>query len=404
MADTRPSLFLKRGEERRLRAGHLWVFSNEVDIQRSPLKDFAPGADAILRDHGGQAIGSVYVNPHSLISARLISRDAERALDESLLVHRLNMAMALRQAHFDEPYYRLVHGDGDGLSGLVIDRYGDTCVVQPNTAGMDQRLDDIIQALSRVVEPEHILVRPDGAMRELEGLPRDEPRWIGDSSPEHLEVRENGLTFQVPALSGQKTGWYFDHRANRARLAPYVRGLRVLDVFSYAGAWGLQALAHGAESVTAVDSSEQALDTLDANAAHNGLSDRVTTIEGDAFEVLQALRQERHRYDVVILDPPAFVKRKKDLKAGLGGYRRLNQLALQVLEKNGSLITASCSSHVDDQALLGEAVAAARHVDRSLQLVERGGQAPDHPEHPAIPETRYLKALFTRVAPAWSTP
>lgn len=403
MAETRPSLFLKRGEERRLRAGHLWVFSNEVDTGRSPLRDFAPGAQVLLRDHGGQAIGAATANPHSLICARLVSRDPERSLDESLLVHRLNRALALRERHFDTPHYRLVHGDGDGLSGLVIDRYGDVCVVQPNTAGMDNALDAVTRALERVIAPAHTLIRADSPLRELEGL-EQYTRWHGTPGPDTLTVEENGLRFQVPATTGQKTGWYFDHRANRARLAPYVQGLHVLDVFSYAGAWGLQALRAGAASVTAVDSSGAALDTLQANADANGLGDRVTTVEGDAFEVLQALRQERHRFDVVILDPPAFVKRRKDIKAGLAGYRRLNQLALQVLEKDGNLITASCSAHVDERALLDEVLGAARHVDRTLQVVARGGQAPDHPEHPAIPETRYLKALFTRVAPAWSTP
>lgn len=403
MAQTRPSLYLKQGEERRLRAGHLWVFSNEVDTARSPLKPFEPGHDATLRDHSGRPLGTAYVNPHSLICARLISRDPERGLDESLLVHRLNLALALRERHFPTPHYRLVHGDGDGLSGLVIDRYGDVCVVQPNTAGMDRALDAIVAALQRVLAPAHILVRADSPLRELEGL-ETSVHWADSEGTQELEIIENGLTFTVPATTGQKTGWYYDHRANRARLAPYVRGMRVLDVFSYAGAWGLQALAAGAESLVAVDSSSDALDALDGNAERNGLGDQVTGVEGDAFDVLKALRQDGERFDAVIVDPPAFVKRKKDLKAGLTGYRRLNQLALQVLEKNGVLISASCSAHVDEQQLLGEVLGAARHVDRSLQLVERGGQAPDHPEHPAIPESRYLKALFTRVAPAWSTP
>lgn len=403
MTQTPSPLFMKRGEERRLRAGHLWVFSNEIDRARSPLKAFTPGEQVILRDHSGRALGSAYVNPNSLLCARLISRDAERNLDAPLLVHRLNMALALRERHFPTTHYRLVHGDGDGLSGLVIDRYGDTCVVQPNTAGMDRAQDAIVEALQRVVRPAHTLIRGDSPLRGLEGLsPRVE--WVGGNGPDDLDIVENGLAFQVPATSGQKTGWYFDHRANRARLAPHVAGRRVLDVFSYAGAWGLQALAAGARQLTAVDSASQALDALAANAKRNGLGEQVTTIEGDAFEALRSLRQEGERFNTVILDPPAFVKRKKDLKAGLAGYRRLNQLALQVLEKDGTLITASCSAQVDESALLNEVLAAARHVDRSLQLVERGGQAPDHPEHPAIPETRYLKAFFTRVAPAWSTP
>lgn len=403
MTENTPSLWLKRGEERRLRAGHLWVFSNEIDTERSPVRDLEPGTPVIVRAQSGKALGSGYVNPHSLICARLVSRDAERSLDESLLTHRLNVALASRERHFPTPHYRLVHGDADGLSGLVIDRYGDTCVIQPNTAGMDRALDAIVAALQRVIAPARILVRADSALRQLEGLD-NHVTWVAGDPIDLLDVEENGLRFRVAAGDGQKTGWYYDHRGNRARLAPYVRGRRVLDVFSYVGAWGVQALAAGAGAVTCVDSSAAALDRAQENAALNGVDAGLTTIEGDAFEVLQALREERERYDVVILDPPAFVKRRKDLRNGLAGYRRLNQLAMQVLEKDGTLISASCSSHVSADALLQEVLGGARHLDRSLQALECGGHAPDHPEHPAIPETRYLKAWFCRVLPAWSTP
>ncbi|MEX0731391.1 MAG: class I SAM-dependent rRNA methyltransferase [Aquisalimonadaceae bacterium] len=403
MQDIISDLWLRRGEERRLRAGHLWVFSNEVDTERSPLKDYAPGQRVTLREHGGRPLGTGYVNPHSLICARLISRDPERPLDESLLVHRLNIALDLRQRLFDKPYYRLVHGDGDGLSGLVVDRFGDTCVVQINTAGMEQVRDQIVTALQRVVKPRYILLRADSGLRALEGL-ESYVDWVGGNAPDTLEVEENGCRFRVPASSGQKTGWYYDHRANRARLPNYVRGRKVLDVFSYAGAWGLQALAAGATSATCVDSSSQALDQAAVSAELNNVADALTTVEGDAFTVLQALRDDRQRFDVVIVDPPAFVKRKKDLKNGLAGYRRLNQLAMQVLEKDGMLITASCSSHVSGDELLREVLGAGRHLERSLQVVETGHQAADHPVHPAIAETRYLKAFFCRVLPAWSMP
>lgn len=403
MQDTTSELWLRRGEERRLRAGHLWVFSNEVDTERSPLKLYTPGQVVTFREHGGRALGTGYVNPHSLICARLVSRDPERQLDESLLVHRLNIALDLRQRLYDKPFYRLVHGDADGLSGLVVDRFADTCVVQLNTAGMEQVREQIITALQRVVKPRYILLRADSGLRELEGL-ESYVEWVGGQTPDALEVEENGCRFRLPASTGQKTGWYYDHRASRARLPAYVRGRTVLDVFSYAGAWGIQALAAGATSATCVDSSSLALDHAADSAELNQVSDSLTAIEGDAFAVLQALRDDRQRFDVVIVDPPAFVKRKKDLKSGLAGYRRLNQLAMQVLEKDGMLITASCSSHVSDAELLREVLGAGRHLERSLQVVETGHQAPDHPVHPAIPETRYLKAFFCRVLPAWSMP
>ena len=401
MTQDTPSLWLKRGEERRLRAGHLWVFSNEVDTERSALRDFEPGMPVVIRSHAGKALGAGYANPHSLICARLVSRDATRSLDESLLTHRLNLALALRQRHFPGEHYRLVHGDGDGLSGLVIDRYGDTCVVQPNTAGMERALEAVLGALQRVVAPRRVLLRADGPLRELEGLDRY-VRWAVGTETDSLEVEENGCRFRVSASDGQKTGWYYDHRSNRARLAPHVSGRRVLDVFSYAGGWGIQALSQGASAVTCVDSSSPALDRAQENARRNGVEQGLTTVEGDAFQVLQALREERERFDVVIVDPPAFVKRRKDLRNGLAGYRRLNQLAMQVLEKDGTLISASCSSHVSTDELLREMLGAARHLDRSLQVLESGSQSPDHPEHAAIPETRYLKAWFCRVLPAWS--
>jgi len=397
------SLWLKRGEDRRIKAGHLWVFSNEIDTQRSHLRDYAPGQSVVLRSHSGKALAAAYINPHSLICARVVSRDPERTLGEALLTHRLNVALSLRQRFYDTPHYRLVHGDADGLSGLVIDRYGDTCVVQPNTAGMENVLEHIVTALQRVIAPRHILIRADSSLRELEGL-ENYVRWVDGDGPEHLEIEENGCHFRASASEGQKTGWYYDHRANRARLAPYVKGARVLDVFSYVGAWGVQALAAGASQATCVDSSTAALDRAQENAVLNGKGDALTTIEGDAFTVLKALREERERYDVVIIDPPAFVKRRKDLKNGLAGYRRINQLAMQVMEKDGVLISASCSSHVSADGLLKEVLGGARHLDRSLQVVEFGQQAPDHPEHAAIVESRYLKAWFTRVLPAWSLP
>ncbi|MCC5856640.1 MAG: class I SAM-dependent rRNA methyltransferase [Ectothiorhodospiraceae bacterium] len=403
MPEWLPSLKLKKGEDRRLRGGHLWVFSNEVDNTETPLKAFEPGQPALLRDHADRPIGTVYVNPHSLICARLVSRDPNRTLDTALLTERLGQALALRVRLFPEPCYRLVHGDGDGLSGLIIDRYGDSCVVQANTAGMERALSHVITALRATVAPRHILLRGDSPMRELEGLDRYQ-RWVDEPGPEVLELRENGARFRVASQDAQKTGWYYDHRASRARLQPYVRGKRVLDVFSYVGAWGVQSLVSGADNVTCVDSSSAALDRAAENAALNHVPDRLATVEGDAFTVLQALREERRRYDVVIVDPPAFVKRKKDLKKGLAGYRRLNQLAMQVLEKNGILITASCSSHVTADALLQEALSAARHLDRGLQVIEAGQQAPDHPVHPAIPETRYLKTWFCRVLPASEMP
>jgi len=403
MTNALPELYLKKNEEKRLRRGHLWVFSNEVDTARSPLTGFDPGQDAVVVDHRGKALGCAYVNPHSLICARLVSRDTEHMLDESLLVHRLKVALALRQRRYPEPFYRLVFGESDGLPGLVVDRFGDVCVAQINTAGMERAREALVAALRRVVAPSYVLLRGDSPMRSLEGL-EQYVTWADGEGPDMLTVREAGLTFRAPSVTGQKTGWYFDHRDNRLRLYPYAREQRVLDLFSYCGAWSTHALAAGAASVTAVDSAREPLEMAQDNAVENGFGDRLTALCGDAFEVLEALIADRERFDLVIADPPAFIKRKKDYKQGLTGYRRLNELAMRVLARDGMLISASCSAHLPEQDLVRTMLGAARHQERSMQVVEFGQQAADHPVHAAIPETRYLKTVFARLLPASVNP
>jgi 23S rRNA (cytosine1962-C5)-methyltransferase len=391
-------LRLKKNEERRLRAGHLWVYSNEVDIAATPLKAFAPGQQVQLLAHSGKSLGNAYVNPNSLICARLVSRDARFLLDRSLLVHRLNVALALRERLFDRPFYRLVYGEADQLPGLVIDRYDEVCVVQCTTAGMEAVKEQVLEALDKVLQPGGILWRADSPVRKLEGL--DSYRDVHGVVPDQTDIVEHGVRFSVSLLEGQKTGWFYDQRMNRARLRDYVPGRRVLDVFSYVGAWGVQAAAAGAGAVVCVDASENAVDRIHANAAANGLAERVSTIQGDAFEVLSQLRVDQEKFDVVVLDPPAFIKRRKDTKAGEQAYHRLNQLGMQVLARDGILVSASCSQHLAESGLQNILLQSSRHLDRSLQVLERGHQAPDHPLHPAIPETGYLKALFCRVLPA----
>lgn len=392
------SLRLKKDEDRRIRAGHLWVYSNEVDTKATPLKRFEAGQQVQLLAHNGKLLGNGYVNPNSLICARLVSRDPDHLLDRSLLVHRLKVALSLRERLFEEPFYRLVYAESDQLPGLIIDRYGDLCVVQCTTAGMEAVRDQLLEALQKVVRPAGILLRADSAIRELEGLNRYQE--VVGRVPEEVEVRELGLSFSVSLQRGQKTGWFYDQRMNRARLRDYVRDKRVLDVFSYAGGWGLQAAAGGASEVVCVDASAAAVDRIHANATANGLAERVASLRGEAFEVLAQLRQDQERFDVVVLDPPAFIKRKKDVKAGEQAYRRLNQLAMQVLKRDGVLVSASCSHHLAESRLQTILLQSSRHLDRSLQILERGHQAPDHPVHPAIAETAYLKALFCRVLPS----
>lgn len=392
-------LYLKKNEERRLRAGHLWVFSNEVDTQRTPLTAFEPGQPVIIAASNGKPLGSGYVNPHSLICARLVSRDSTMLLNSSLLVHRVNVALSMRERVYQRPYYRLVYGESDGLPGLVVDRFGEVLVVQITTAGMERVRDDIIAALEKVIRPQAIVLRNDNSIRTMEGLECYVAAALG-TLPEQLEVEENGIRFEAPLAGGQKTGWYYDHRQSRDRLRQYVRGARVLDVFSYVGAWGVQAGDAGAAEVVCVDSSQAALDQAAANAARNGIDDRLHTEHGDAFDVLRRLHDERQRFDVIVLDPPAFIKRRKDAKAGLEAYHRLNQLAIRLLSRDGILVSASCSFHLPRTELQKLLLQAARHLDRHVVVLEQGGLGPDHPVHPAIPETDYLKTFFTRLLPA----
>jgi 23S rRNA (cytosine1962-C5)-methyltransferase len=389
-----PELRLKRGEDRRLSAGHLWVFSNEVDTARTPLPGFEPGALCRVVSDRDKFLGYAYVNPHSLICARILGRDPEYPPSKSLIVHRLQVAQSLRRSLFDRPFYRLVYGESDALPGLVLDRFGDVIVGQIATAGMEAMRADVEAAVRKAIAPTAMLWKNDAGVRELEGLPSYVEPAFGDL-PEFVDVEEGGVTFRIPLGAGQKTGWFFDQAANRLALRKYVGGSRVLDVFSYLGAWGLGALRAGATEVTCVDSSATALEGLQAAAAANGL--KPATIRGDAFDVMEQLHAERRRFDVVVIDPPAFIKRKKDIPKGEAAYRRLNQLAIQLLERDGILVSCSCSYHLEPQQLLAAIQRAARHLDRFAQVVEVGGQAPDHPIHPAIPETRYLKAYFCRV-------
>jgi 23S rRNA (cytosine1962-C5)-methyltransferase len=390
-----PPLRLRRNEDRRLRAGHLWIFSNEVDVSATPLTAFQPGEMVEVQDQRGAPLGSAYVNPHSLIAARLVSRQRGRVLDADLLRRRLARALALREMLFPRPFYRLAFGEGDGLPGLVVDRFDDRLVVQVTTAGMERVVDEVVEALRDTVGPVGILLRNDSSARALEGL---EP-YVGTAHGEVgdvLEVEENGVRFEV-AATGQKTGWFYDHRMNRARMAAYARDRRVLDVFSYAGGWGVQAAVAGAREVVCVDASAPALEWAERSAALNGVQDRVRTERADAFDALGRMAADGERFGMVVLDPPAFVKRKKDLKAGTEAYRRANHLAMELLEPDGILVSASCSYHLDRAVLADALLRAGRRLGREVQLLEEGHQAPDHPVHPAIPETAYLKCFIARV-------
>jgi 23S rRNA (cytosine1962-C5)-methyltransferase len=385
-----PVLKLKRGEDRRLRAGHLWIFSNEVDTAATPLTQFEPGDAVQVHSDRDQFLGFAYVNPRTLIAARIVSRDAAYPLEGSLLVHRLRVAQALRERLYREPFYRLAFGESDGLPGLVLDRYGEIVVAQSGTAGIDRLKADVDAAVLKVPDAKSVVWKNDSGARELEGLDKTV------DAPAEIAVREQGIDYVAPLAEGQKTGWFYDQTANRERLRRYLpAGARVLDVCSYVGAWAISAMKGGAASATCVDASASALDYVTRNARANGVD--VATIKDDAFDALKALQEQGARYDVVILDPPAFAKRKKDAPQAQAAYRKLNQLALPLIDRDGLLVSCSCSYHMGADEFLAAIQGAARHGSRFVQVLEQGGQSPDHPVHPAIPETRYLKSFFCRV-------
>jgi len=391
-------LILNPRADKRLRGGHVWIYSNEVDNKQTPLKGFELGEQVEVFSDRGKSLGLAYINPNTLICGRLFSRDARYSLDRSLLIHRIKVAASLRESCFDQPCYRLVYGESDGLPGLVVDRFFNVFVVQISTAGMEAVRDDIIDALNKVYQPEVILFRNDGKMRDMEGLEtyvEIAQGELGELSP----LEENGVSLLAPLQKGQKTGWFYDHRANRARMQNFVEGKRVLDLFSYVGGWGAQALAAGASDVTCVDASHFALEVASENARINNAEDRFQGLHGDAFEICKELIAEKERYDVVVLDPPAFIQKKKDIKNGERAYSRMNNFAMRLLKKDGLLISASCSMHLQRENLVDMIRTNSRELERNAQIFDQGHQGADHPLHPAIPETDYLKSYFVRVLP-----
>jgi 23S rRNA (cytosine1962-C5)-methyltransferase len=393
MSQSLPELRLKPREERRLRAGHLWVYSNEVDTGKTPLTALEPGALCRIVDARGKVLGVAYANPRTLLAARVLTSNGKAEINADWFANRLRSALALRERLYDKPFYRLAYGESDGLPGLIVDRYGDVCVVQLATAGMDRLKAQVLEGLQQALAPAGILLRNDVGMRETEGLP-ESVEEIG-RVPDTVEIDEAGVRFEVPVKTGQKTGWFFDQRSNRDRLDKYLRGKTVLDVFSYLGGWSLRALRAGASAATAVDSSASAIEGVAKNAALNGA--QVETIQGKAIDVLRELRSQAKKFDVVVVDPPALIKRKKDLETGGAHYGALNKTAIELLGPEGILVSCSCSHHLDAESLQRILLRESRTAGRRLQILEQGSQGPDHPVHPAIPETRYLKAFFCRV-------
>lgn len=391
-----PEIKLKREADRRLRPGHLWVYANEIDGKPAQL-GLAPGSLVSVRAADGSLYGVGHFNPNALIAIRLLSR-RERSIDAAFYGERLRAALALRERLGYAQHGRLLHGESDGVPGLVLDRYGEVLVGQLNTAGLDAQREAIAEAIGEVLQPAALVWRNDASVRELEGLSRGSEVAFG-SLPEAVYADEAGLRFRIDPLAGQKTGWFYDQRDNRLAFRRLLPGAKVLDVFSYAGGWSVHALAAGARSVLSVDASAKALAEAADNAALNGHGGAWEERQGDAFEVLRELKAAGESFDAVVVDPPAFIKRRKDYDEGLLAYRRINEAAMRLLRPGGWLASCSCSHHLPTEALVEVVARGARRAQLELRIIAMLGQSADHPIHPAMPETAYLKGLIAEATP-----
>ncbi|MDE2005118.1 MAG: class I SAM-dependent rRNA methyltransferase [Rhodospirillales bacterium] len=381
----RPVLTLRPGHGRRLRAGAPWAYSNEIVGQA-----LEPGSLVALRGDDGARFGTAIYNPHSLIAARVLDRDPAAIIDAAWFRARFAAAARLRARLGFGPWCRLVHAEADGLPGLIVDRYDAVFVVQANSAGMDRLLGPITEALVAEFSPRAVVARGDSAARRLEGLAEDTGLLHGTDAAAMVE--EGGIRFPVDPLGGQKTGWFFDQRANRDLVARVAAGARVLDVFCHTGGFGLRAAAAGAASVLLVDSSAPALDAAMAAVATNGLAGRVAARRGDAFDAMAEYAAASERFDIVVCDPPAFARARKDAEAGLRAYGRMARLAAALVAPGGLLFVASCSHHAPLDVFAQRIAEGLFRARRRGRILVTAGAGADHPVHPALPETAYLKA------------
>lgn len=390
----RPTLTLRPGAERRLLAGYPWVFSNEI-VADPEQRTFEPGGLVNLLSADGKALAVGSYNRHALIAFRVFDRNSDAKVDVDWVVSKLNRALETRECVYPGGCYRLIHGEADGLPGVIIDRYGDALSVQINTAGADKLRETLIEALDQVIEVVTLVIRGDTAQRTHEGLEEFVETVRGDA--DEVLLNENGLTFGTSLVEGQKTGWFFDQRDNRALLAGLVSQFEnpaVLDGYCYAGGFAI-AMAAAGGNVTAVDRSGPAIDWVAKNADMNDVS--IEGIKADVFNALERFASDKRQFALVNLDPPAFAKSKKSLRQGLKGYRKLTRLGAAVVEPGGFLAIHSCSHHVDLTALTEQVGRGLVDAGRAGQVLYHMTAGADHPSLPQLAESQYLKGLVLRL-------
>jgi 23S rRNA (cytosine1962-C5)-methyltransferase len=392
-----PELRLLPGRHKRVRAGHPWVFSNEIAMD-ARARGLPPGGLVRLAAANGEFVALAGFNPRTLIAARVLARDPAARIDRAFLARRLAAALELRERLHPGGFYRLVHAEADGLPGVVVDRFGDLVSVQLNTATAELLRADLLAALQELLAPRRIVLRNDAPSRALEGLDLavETPGAASDDDG-RIEIRENCAVFLADLRAGQKTGWFFDQRENRARVAGLSAGARVLDAYCYAGGFGVLAALRGAREVVLLDRSEAALDLATAAARRNGVGERCRALRGDAFAELERLGAAGEIFDVVIADPPAFAKSRKDAGAAARGYRKLARLCAALTAPGGILFVASCSHHMETSAFAAELARGLADAGRNGRILASVGAAMDHPVHPHLPESAYLKGQMLQL-------
>ncbi len=390
-----PRVSLLPGRDRRIDRGSPWAYANEIRMD-GDAKALAAGSLVTLHRVDGKAYGVGMFNPHALIAVRLLDRNAHAVIDAEFLARRLRRALDLRARLFAQPFYRLVHAEADDLPGLVIDRFADDVVVQVNTAGMARLTSDLLAALDAVLDPQTVVLRNDSRARALEGLPAEATIAKGRAEAP-FTVKEGSLSFYADPVAGQKTGWFYDQTANRRFLAPLAAGGAVLDVYCHSGGFAVASAVAGASHALGIDSSGLALELARRAAATNGVASLCAFRQGEAFAALEALASSGERFRVVVADPPAFVKSRKELTSGLKGYRKLVRLAAAAVEPGGFLFAASCSHNVEPAMFAIEVAAGLERAGRTGRIIRAAGAGPDHPVHPHLPETAYLKTLVLQI-------